>query len=121
MHYEANTIYHAGDRDFHGLRLGESRQIRHGGDGKLGWKLEPIKAPQYVDGPTCPARCRIGEGKVRELALARSSAVWPDATDAELEQEPDALRAALRARLPRLLLRLRAAVEGAGFLWETPQ
>lgn len=129
MHYEANTVYMAGDRDHNGLRKGESRQIRNGKTGKLAWKLErPGPAlPQYVDADEQPKEvalycyvpwCTEGEGKARQLDAARSAAVWPEATDAELCQEPEQLRAALRARLPALLVEMRAAIEGAGFLWE---
>lgn len=129
MHYEANVIYLAGDRGYNGLRKGESRQLRNGKTGQLCWKLEDCSAPRYVDGPACPAPLpprryvpwmREGEGKERELDAAREAAVWPEATDAELLQEPEQLRAALRARLPALLVEMRAAIEGAGFMWECP-
>lgn len=60
---------------------------------------------------------RKGEGKARELDAARRVAVWPEATDAELMQEPETLRAALRARLPALLERFKAAMLDAGFIW----
>lgn len=127
MHYIANTVYHAGDRDYNGLRKGEARQIRNGRTGQLCWKLEAVgdKPETYVDADTAPtAPCfryvpweRIGEGKARELDHARSAAVWPEATDAELMQEPEALRAALSARLPALLERFKAAMLAAGFCW----
>jgi hypothetical protein len=130
LHYLSNTVYHAGDRDCHGLRKGESRQIRNGKTGKLAWRLEqPGEAAKYIDADTCPPAppaahyvpwMREGEGKARELDHARASAVWPDATDQELMQEPDALRAALTARLPALLVEFRAAIEGAGLLWQLP-
>lgn len=131
MHYIANTIYLAGDRDCHGLRVGESRQIRNRKTGEPCWRLgyaadSPAhKVGDYVDGAR-PAilpglewqpLLRIGEGKARDLAAARSTAVWPDATDAELMQEPDALRAALAARLPALLAAFQADMRAAGFLW----
>lgn len=57
----------------------------------------------------------VGEGKARELASARSCAVWPEATDEEL-CAPD-LKEKLEARLPRLLEEFKAAMIGAGFLW----
>lgn len=131
MHYVANTVYHAGDRDCWGLRAGEVRQIRRGGTGELCWRLEAdATLPEYVDAPTCPSetatlryvpRVHVGEGKARELDAARSTAVWPDATDAELMVEPAELTAALEARLPRLMAEFRADVECAGFLWECPK
>lgn len=60
---------------------------------------------------------REGEGKERDLDAARRVAVWPDATDAELMQEPEELRAALVARLPGLIAAMRADIEAAGFVW----
>ena len=127
MHYLSNTLYHAGDRDCNGLLKGEMRQIRNGKTGLPCWILtlarEGVKAEQYVDAETAPAApsyCyapwnRIGEGKARELDHARSSAVWPDATDAEL-CAPD-LADTLRARLPALLAAFKADMLALGFTW----
>jgi len=136
MHYVANTLYHAGDRDHNGLRAGESRQLRNGKTGEPCWVLQAIGPDgaatstrlikEYADGATPPANTltlewrpwlRVGEGKARDLAAARSCAVWPDATDAELMQEPEALKAALLARLPALQAEFKAAMIGAGFRW----
>lgn len=61
-----------------------------------------------------------GEGKERELDKARSVAVWPEATDEQLSAPKAELEAALIARLPALLARMRADIEAAGFLWECP-
>lgn len=55
--------------------------------------------------------------KERNLDAARDSAVWPDATDADLTQPPEALKAALLTRLPALLAEFRTAVESLGFKW----
>lgn len=125
LHYVANTVYHAGDRDHNGLRRSEARQLR-GKTGQLAWIMRSVPT-RYHDGdapPTDtvtlrwePLTCE-GGGKARELDLARSSAVWPDATDAELMQEPEALKLALLARLPALLAEFRRAVESLGFQWE---
>jgi hypothetical protein len=129
LHYLDNTVYFASDRDHNGLLAGERRQIRNGKTGQLCWSLETVEGkdlPRYVDADTCPNGRRvavyvpwerIGEGKARELDKARAAAVWPDATDAELCAEPDALRAALLARLPGLLARFRADMEAFGFTW----
>ena len=131
MHYVANTVFFASDRDAWGLRAGERRQIRDGKTGLPAWRLvvtEGSALPGYVDAESLPAGRRvleyapwerIGEGKPRELDKARSAAVWPEATDDELTAEPDALRAALLARLPALLARFRADMEGFGFTWPT--
>lgn len=131
MHYIANTIYHAGDRDHNGLKAGERRQIRNGRTGQLCWRLETdVKLPQYIDNDTQPTEAavqryvpweRVGEGKARELDAARSCAVWPEATNEELSQEPEALKVALEARLPALIAEFRADMECIGFLWEPEQ
>lgn len=97
LHYLANTIYHAGNRDHRGLLAGE-KQARAA---VLPWQI-PV----------------IGEGKARELDFARSSACWPEATDAELSVKPAELRAVLEARLPALMAQFRAAIDGAGLAWE---
>jgi hypothetical protein len=57
----------------------------------------------------------FSEGKERELDAARRSAVWPDATDAELT-EPG-LKERLEARLPALLDEFKTAVESLGFTY----
>jgi len=124
MHYVANTVYHAGDKDCHGLRKGETRQIQNGRTGELCWILEPTKKlPECARGekPTEEAIlryvpwCRIGDVKERDLDAARHSAVWPDATDEELTA-PD-LDRRLAARLPALLESFCAAVESLGFVY----
>lgn len=152
MHYIANTVYQAGDRDCWGLRKGERRQIKNGKTGELCWKLE-VKNPgpewlsktptgkeyadkeyapmfiveQYHDGE-CPTVVptlewvplwRHGEGKERELDAARNSAVWPDATDEELMQEPEELKKVLTARHPALMARFKVAMMAAGMIYPT--
>lgn len=176
MHYIANTVYHAGDRDHYGKRKGEPNAWEYGvrfGDspvtheiaGKF-WKFlkerqgtgQFIRAefPHEKDPKTygthytvlgfgerwheCPFRhktaadefiaglnnCKVefveivtgySEGKARELDYARHSAVWPDATDAELCQEPEQLKAALIARHPALMAEFKGAMLGVGFFW----
>lgn len=69
-------------------------------------------APEWVTIATA-----WSEGKARDLDAARRSAVWPEATDAELMVEPDALCTVLTARLPALLAAFRADMEACGFLW----
>ncbi len=150
MHYEANTIYHAGDRDHHGLRKGERKPLQNP-KGEVFWELEAVNAPgvlisttptgdKYRNAETVPLfildhdvkakhapaiipvlrwvqQMIEGEGKERDLAAARSCAVWPEATDAELCQEPAELHKALSARLPALLGAFRKDVEACGFIW----
>ena len=125
MHYVANTVFFAGNRDCHGLLKDERRQLRNGKTGLPAWKLEATaKLPQYVDSETCPAAKselryvpweRVGEGKDRELDKAREMAIWPEATDEELTA-PD-LKEKLLARLPALLAAFRADMEELGFVW----
>ena len=88
LHYLANTVFHASNRDHWGLLKGETRPGKYH---------------------------LIGEGKERQLDCARSSAIWPEATDEQLTQEPEELRAALNARLPGLLAEFRTAIEILGF------
>jgi|GEM_PF-1193633 len=62
---------------------------------------------------------RHGEGKERDLNAARHCAVWPDATDEELMQEPEELKKALAARLPALMARFKADMVAAGMIYPT--
>lgn len=134
MHYIANTVYQAGDRDCYGLRKGESRQVVNGRTKLPCWRLEysggdpSHKVRDIFDGHEPPDSVPLlkwvplthdGEGKERDLDAARSCAVWPDATDDQLTQEPDDLRAALSARLPGLIADFRhTMVDLCGFEWE---
>lgn len=83
--------------------------------------LDFLRALRTCDPQFLKIPAQWSEGKPRDLAGARRVAIWPDATDAELMQEPDDLRATLKARLPALQAEFRAAVEGAGLLWEAPR
>ncbi len=185
MHYVANAVYHAGDRDHHGKRKGEpwawDRAVRFG-DNPIVHKLRDSFAKFLVErhagDPTAPgfavvaiahdgkggyatkfapkwtfagygekwhecpfdsqeeaqafadalARCKPefltvptqwSEGKPRELDHARSTAVWPEVTDAELITWSDdgSLKQRLLDRAPALLAAFRADVEAAGFWW----
>ena len=126
MHYIANTLFHADDRDHNGLRKGETRQIRNGKSGQLAWILEPDgeMPPKHLDADERPAATvtlryapwvMVGEGKERDLDAARRCAVWTDATDEELTA-PD-LRERLQERLPALMAEFQAAVESLGFTY----
>jgi hypothetical protein len=59
----------------------------------------------------------IGNGKARELDAARRAAIWEDATDDELCQEPAKLKEMLEARLPKLLAEFRKRMESLGFIY----
>jgi len=133
MHYVANTVYHASDRDYNGLAKGEKRQLRNGrtklpvwqrvirnaeGDevsiGHHDWR-DSEDAPQETLVATWEPVWTIGEGKARELDAARRSAVWPEATDEELTTP--GLKERLEARLPGLMADMRRDIESLGFIW----
>jgi len=119
MYYIANTLYHASDKDFNGLRAGEKKVIGYEWvcqeDGlsctkiKAPYELEQHKV--FISSPIF----RIGKGKIRDLEAARRNAVWPEATDEELMA--DDLEDRLKERLPVLMMRFKAAVEELGFIY----
>lgn len=120
LHYVANAMYHASDRDCWGLRKGEERQIRNGKTGKPCWRLEPRtkELPPTIDSDEKPEGTetheyvpwmRVGEGKEPNLEAARNCAIWPEA---ELE---DFTEEKLRERLPGLMWEFKAAIESQGF------
>lgn len=123
MHYVANTLYHAGDRDCYGLRKGERAPIL--GPDKVPTWVPKIKPAEYITGHEQPPAVlveyevwsRVGEGKERDLDAARTSAVWPDATDEELCQERPQLEAALKARLPALVAEFKQTMLDVGFIY----
>lgn len=55
--------------------------------------------------------------KKRNLVFARESAIWPEATDEELTQDPVILKMVLEARLPKLMEEFKQAVESLGFVF----
>lgn len=148
MHYLANAVFLAGDRDCWGLRAGEKRQ-NVTRNGLLMWELVADihdgtmlrSADKYIGETTVPLYAldtlysgdappatpvlrwqpsyKVGEGKARELDAARRAAVWPDATDAQLCA--DDLKEQLAARLPALLAQFRADMESCGFAWSATE
>jgi hypothetical protein len=122
IHYIANTMYHAGDTDCHGLKKGEKRQIKDGKTGKLCWVLEDgPEIEKYVASDTKPEHTvileykpwyKVGEGKEPDLEAARRSAIWEDAT---LEQLRD--KEALDAHLIELRQEFVKVVESFGFIY----
>jgi hypothetical protein len=135
MHYLANVVYMAGDRDCDGLRKGEKRQLRNGKSGLPVWQRVVRNAAgnevkvghhDWADSAEAPVEVLTvawepvwieGAGKARELDAARRGAVWPDAPDEILTAEPDVLRAALLSRLPALMREFKTAMEGLGFTY----
>lgn len=184
MHYVANTVYLASDRDCRGFAKGDAcawdevvyfgtspvrhkikssfskfiQERMHSGDFivvALAHESRPGETYKYAPKYTfngygtrwheCPFDdietanswaaalndSRIGarfhrmatqfsEGKARDFAAARNSAVWPDATDEQLSLPKDELTALLLARLPDLLAAMRGDIETAGFMWDCP-
>ena len=119
LHYIANTIYLAGDRDHWGLREGEikfgDKEIHVlGVETQYDWQekyrrpdgflpINMVKAIGKIPSETLvlPQVRLVGEGKQRQLDAARNCAIWPDATDEELMA--DNLKERLMARLPALM------------------
>ncbi|MDB4461683.1 hypothetical protein N9043_01885 [bacterium] len=128
LHYIANTMYHASDKDYNGLSKGEVQHIKNGKSGLYVWELKTlngehsIKGESFVESNKEPESLiegtryypltRIGEGKKSDLKAARSCAVWPDAT---LEQLSD--KDLLLSRLAELLANFKNDVEALGFTY----
>jgi len=133
LHYIANTIYHAGNRDCHGLLAGEFRQFKSHGprqndgvEGVPNWELvfpEGMKRDIYANEKPAPVVLewkpygRTGEGKARDFDAARSCAIWPEATDEQLSLPAKELEALLMARHPALMAEFEQAVESLGFTY----
>lgn len=58
-----------------------------------------------------------GEGKDRDFAAARNSAVWPEATDEQLSLPKEDLKKLLLARLPALMQNFKSDMEKLGFIY----
>jgi hypothetical protein len=137
MHYVANTVYHASNRDYNGLLEGEKRQIIAGKTGLPAWHIMAIhketgeEKPLYeleknidaLEAPACEYTleyrpwCTIGKGKTRDFDAARRSAIWPEATDEQLSLPADQLAELLKARLPALMQSFKTAMESLGFTY----
>lgn len=177
MHYIANTVYLAGDRDCNGYRKGEpssfSKSVKFSGfpvpftfkgcfidflETKPDFKKQSIEKFDHKDSNgreyepnydfsgrhsswTGAAFDSLQEaqawlkafrtmkfkiiktadswskGKEREFDAARNTAVWPEATDAELGLPRKQLEKKLRARLPGLMRDFKAAIEELGFMY----
>ena len=138
MHYIANTIYHAGDQDFRGLRKGEKKQLKNGNTGLPVWeivmrdskgeKVDNFSSRSWVDSAEKPEEKFTvqfepvwieGEGKKRNLTGAKNSAVWPEVSDEELIRLSDSgeLERALLNRLPALMAEFKTAMESLGFVY----
>lgn len=122
MHYVANTVYHAkANGPTHAwvyytgsidpLNIGESKE-------RLLTYCPAAKVGNAEGWPGYRVQWDDKTIKVANFDYARSSAVWPDATDAELSVDPETLKGVLMARLPGLLASMRADIEAMGFVWQ---
>ena len=73
---------------------------------------ELLEALQTYDWEIEKVPTAWSEGKEPDLEAARKTAIWPDATLEQLQDEEQ-----LKARLPGLLAEFRSAVESLGFEW----
>lgn len=118
MYYLQNFFWNVGDKDCWGLRKGEKEQFKNK-DGVLSWKLED-EPKIYIDSTEKPAPvilnyvpwCKEGKGKKRDFDAARSTAIWPDATEEELLNATPEI---LIARLPGLMEEFKRDMEELGF------
>lgn len=65
--------------------------------------------------------CQWSDGKERNLDYARSTAIWPEATDEQLCLPKEELTVLLKARLPALIEEFRQAIASTGLEWREPQ
>ena len=118
-HYIANTVYHAqgyGPRYAWIYYTGPSDPLGIEGakERLLGYERAD-KAKEAEGQPGYRIAWDEKTAKESNLDHARSSAVWPDATDEDLLTPGLEMR--LRARLPRLMGEFKAAVESLGFVY----
>jgi hypothetical protein len=119
MHYIANTVYHAqsyspqyawiyytGPQDPLGIEDVKERSLGYE-------KADKARAAEGQPGYRVVWDTK--SAKEANLGHARSSAVWPDATDEDLLAP--GLEERLRARLPRLMEEFKAAIESLGFVY----
>jgi hypothetical protein len=123
LHYFANSAYFAGDLDCWGYRKDEQRRANDSGLPlwRISWEqaktlgLDTLVA--VAEKPCHDATPWLMEGKDREPDLARRSALWPDASDADLMLPKEALMQQLHDRLPGLMQGFKAQLEAAGFTY----
>ena len=119
MHYIANTVYHAqgyGPRYAWIYYTGPSDPL--GIEGAKERLLGYERADKAREAEGQPGYRIVWDEKTAKeanLDHARSSAVWPDATDEDLLAP--GLEERLQARLPRLMEEFKAAVESLGFVY----
>lgn len=121
IHYVANTLYHAEDRGMTHAWVyytgpSDPLGVVEPKERLLGY-LKADKAREAEGQPGYRLLWDANTAKARNLAHARSSACWPEATDEQLSATRAELEAVLIARLPALMAEFKAAMIGAGFVW----
>ena len=119
MHYIANTVYHAqgyGPRYAWVYYTGPQDPLGIEGVKERCLGYEKADKAKEVEGQL-GYRVKWDERSAKEANLnhARSSAVWPDATDEDLLAP--GLESRLLARLPRVMEEFKEAVESLGFVY----
>jgi hypothetical protein len=124
LHYFVNTTYMAGDRDCWGYRKDEQRRARDSGLPLWRLSVEQARALGHTcslvaaaEKPCAGAMPWLMDGKEHELASARRSAVWPEATDEDLCLPKEVLEQLLHARLPGVVQDFRRHLESAGLAY----
>ena len=119
LHYLANTLYHVEE---HGPThawvyfTGQSDPLSIGPvhERLIGYiKADEARKAEGAAGYRVEWDTKTA--KSRNLEFARSTAVWPSATDEDLTAP--GLKERLEARLPALLIDFRRAVESLAFVW----
>lgn len=111
MHYIANTVYHATEH-------GPKSAWVYFGDKESGIANQCMKycdiaeAEKICKKPGFSMEVDIKTAKVANLDYARSTAVWPDATQEQLLDSE-----ALKERLPALMEEFKRDVESLGFVY----
>lgn len=129
LYYLENTLYHAlqhgpthawvyylGKRASDPLGLGDYDEKKR----LLGYFTE-FDAKKAIGAPGYSVEWDQKTAKERNLDHARSTAIWPEATDEELSVPREELKCALVNRLLPLMERFKKCVESLGFTYtETP-
>lgn len=119
MYYIANTVYHA---LAHGPKYAwvyytgpqDPLKIKEADERCLGY-VKADQARETEGKPGYRVEWDQKSARVANLDHARTSAVWPDATDEELTAP--GLKARLQARLPKLMEEFKTAIEQLGFTY----